>query len=241
MTSYEAFKELRENTGISIREFARLTGIAPRTITQYSNGSINLSKIPAIKAYKIFTIFNYPITKFYEEHFMYKEEVEKEIALWRDANKREYDYAILKRRVYSRIVKLKEREKITIIQYEELKEQHKRTFEYLETKQVHGLLNDVLYDEYILPLLFNIRIMSENKSRTCVAQKIVEALYKTDYKIKDISKFCGIADVKCVEYFNGAYNFENMYIITALKLCYVLNLDFEQTFFETIDNKQKNK
>ena len=239
MEGYEAFRKLREEKGISIREFAALTDIAPRTITYYGNGQIDLSKITVIKAYRIFLILECSVTEFYDKYFPYKEEILRKKQLWCETNKRDYDYMVLKKRVYARIAKLKEREKITINQFEELKQDYHQVFAVLETKLVNGMIDDTLYEEYLVPLLFKIKSKSAVKANNAIAQRFLEALYKTDYKIKDLAHFCELAEKKCIAYLNGVYNFEDMHVITALKLCYVLELDFEEVFCQFIDNKQK--
>lgn len=55
----------------------------------------------------------------------------------------------------------------------------------------------------------------------------MNAFYKSNYKIKDVSKMCGIAPQNLNYYINGKYDYGSLHVDTALKLCYLLKLDFK--------------
>jgi len=56
------------------------------------------------------------------------------------------------------------------------------------------------------------------------------AFYQSGYKIKDVSKICGIASQNLNYYINGKYDYGSLHVDTALKLCYLLKLDFKILF-----------
>ena len=62
--------------------------------------------------------------------------------------------------------------------------------------------------------------------KTPLAYMIEDALYKTEFSLSDLSDLCSITKHHLNCCVNGMYNINNLKIISILKLCYILDLDF---------------
>lgn len=79
MEAYEYFKQKREQTGMTVREFCKKVNISVGSCVEYQNGTKSLLSLPLDKTIRIFSVINIHIEKFYDDYFPeLKEEITKE-------------------------------------------------------------------------------------------------------------------------------------------------------------------
>lgn len=227
MTGNEFLKVCREKKKLSIRSFASSCGIAPRMISYYEKGEKRIEAIPINKARLIFNLLDYDLESFFDEYYPYKESMNNKINEWKEQHQRVYDYALLKNRFYARLNKINERGRMDDAIFDTLWHHYVDTFDLLKGKNV---LNDNEYDKYILELNYNIRNAMTTAIENTISQKIMNALFHTEYSLSDIGKMCNITQQHLSGCINGEYDIESMRVLSFLKICYVLSID-QKTLF----------
>lgn len=232
MTGYEYLKQRREEKNFTIRGFAKESQIAPRMVSYYESGEKQLSSIPIEKAVRLFSLLDIDIEDFFCTYYPYKNSLNDAINAWNKENPREYDISSLKRRYYYRLMKIKERNSLTLTDYERLYAVYKNLFDDKLGKRAK--LNDKEYDELIQALNYKIRLMLNPLPENIIAKNILNALYHTEYLISDLSKFSGVSYDHLRGCLDGSYNIEHMRVGLALSLCHILNVSFKDVFIQNI-------
>ena len=235
MTGYEAFKKYREESGLSVREFASKIGIAPRSVSYYENGHLLCTQIPIYKAIAIFELFGVSIEEFYDSYYPYKKELDAMVQNWKNENPRELNYEIIKARLYSRLAKIKQRKSILPEELEHIYELYDNVFNqqviYIDQ---NGCMTDTSYEEYVLPIFYEIKKAMTEVPENHANQILLDSFFRKEYLYKDLVSFCDISKVRLLLLLNGEADFNKLHIITALKLCYVLDLKFDDVFSEYV-------
>lgn len=230
MKGNEYIKEKRKSCHLSIRGFAMLCDIAPRMVSYYEKGESPLTSLPVSKAVRYFTVLDCDIEEFFFSFYPFKTELDGMLLSWTEAHPRCYTISVLKKKYYLRLAKIKERSCISVEEYNMLAQKYKNLFERVLINK--SVLSDKEYDQYIIPFNRLIRktlSVFSNDSGT-IAGQIEDAIYNTEYSFSDIGRFCGVTRLHLRGCLDGTYNMENIRIIFALKLCYVLGLDFNYIF-----------
>lgn len=152
-----------------------------------------------------------------------------QIVKWRCDNPLECDFQIVKKKIYARLAQIKSR----------------GTIEESKLKQIYDMYDDFFcneqrkffpisteeYNKFVNPILYQIKLnMSGGLPENDISRSIMIAFYQSGYKIKDVSKICGIASQNLNYYINGKYDYGSLHVDTALKLCYLLKLNFKILF-----------
>lgn len=231
MNGYEAFKKYREESGLSVRNFAAEMGIAPRSVSYYESGHLSCTQMPVYKAIKIFDFFGVSIEEFYDEYYPYKQELDKKIQEWKRNNPRELNYEIVKNRLYHRLAKIKQRQSIPTDKLEVIYDMYNSMFnqKIIQTDEA-GNMTDLAYEKYVLPIFYEIRKGTSIQPEDRTSQVILDAFLRKAYLDKDLCSFCDVSKRLLSNLMNGGYDFNKVHIIAVLKLCYVLDLKFEEVF-----------
>lgn len=232
MNGSEALKQFRENKGYSIRGLANEAGINFRNLTYYESGQRDISVMPINTALTLFNIYDEDIEIFIDTYYPFKSGLNAKVAVWRQNNPRITDYIVLKKRLYSQLAKLKERNRFDETELEKITKCYKNIFRILEMSvDEFGNISDELYEKYILPFS---GMIEEKKAAPFpddhIAEKIVKAICYSGYKRNDISNLIGIDSHHLRGCIKGTFDFKKMQSGNALKLCYLLGLDFKDTF-----------
>lgn len=232
MNGSEALKQFRENKGYSIRGLAKEAGINFRNLTYYESGERDILVMPINTALKLFSIYDEDMEIYIDRYYPFKTELDKKIALWRQNNPRITDYNVLKKKIYSQLAKLKERNRFDETELEKIMECYRNIFRTLEiSEDEFGNISDELYEKYVLPF---IGMIEEKKAEPFpddyIAEKIVKAICNSGYKRNDISYLIGIDSHHLRGCIKGTFDFKKMQSGNVLKLCYLLDLDFKETF-----------
>ena len=228
---YEKFKQLREETGYSVRNFATKVQISSRSLTNYENGKMQLTALPVEKCIRIFEFIKQDIPEFYYEYYPLKKEADKKLAEWKYINSKIKDFPELKIRIFNRLSKIRERKTMDEQILNDIFSDFNRIFAFLETTlEEDGSISSENYEKYVQPLLYRIRWGNEKPNRQGFGNCINDSLYMTDYSYKDLADFIGSTPAHLMNIIYGKYDFHKMHIGVALKLCYVLNILFDELF-----------
>lgn len=229
MTGYEYIKQKRIEKGYTIRQFGKVVNIIPRMISYYEAGEKPIEHISLNKMNKMFDVLEIDIEDFFDCYYPYKHDMDLQIVKWRCDNPVECDFQIVKKKIYARLAQIKSR----------------GTIEESKLKQIYDMYDDFFcneqrkffpisteeYNKFVNPILYQIKLnMSGGLPENDISRSIMIAFYQSGYKIKDVSKICGITSQNLNYYINGKYDYGSLHVDTALKLCYLLKLDFKILF-----------
>ena len=229
MTGHSAFKQLRIDTGLTIRNFAASAGIAPRTLTYYENGEKSLLNMPVEKALTIFSFFPVNVSEFYYENYPIKSVTNVRIDQWKANHNRETNKEIIRGRLKNRIYKLKERSR-----YDEYIEQILVEFEkqmtllYNHTESRQNITEEE-YLQYVSPVLYLLKKPPGEHITDPVLATVMEAYYHSEYSFADLSYLSGVSQQHLKERFSKN-ELLRLHIETMLVLCICLGLDFDEVF-----------
>ena len=231
MTGNEFLRALREDKHMTVRGFATLCGFSPRTVSYYENGQNQISSIPSVKAIKMFGILGADIEQFFDDYYPYKDELDKSVLSWRGKHPKTLKRAIVKKRYYQRLAKIKERGNLAPDVFDGFMGDFRDIFDVV-------LADDVMteddYDRYILEFNYRLRKALNPLPDKSISHCIMDGLYHTEYSISDISKFCGVNGYHIRGCIEGTYDIETLRVGVALKICYVLHLSFNEVFGQNI-------
>lgn len=231
MTGYEEFKQLRKNTGFTIRSFAEQTKISSRSLTDYENGHLQLIAMPAEKCIRIFQCLNEDIPEFFFRNYPLKEEVDTQLTKWQIMNPKNFNFTDMRFKLCNRLNKIRERHTIDESILFRIITDYNLAFKQLESKvQENGCITPEDYAQFVQPILYRIRWGNNEPRQEGFGNCINDKLYMTDYTYKDIAGFCGITSEHLKHSIYGKYDYHKMHIGVALKLCYVLNISFQDLF-----------
>jgi DNA-binding XRE family transcriptional regulator len=229
MNGNEAFKQYREISGYSIRHLAAVADVSPRVISYYENGEKQITSMTCVKACLFFDLFQAEVVPFFDTYFPYKSELDVRMEQWQLDNPRELRFDVLKKRIYRRLAKIKERGRVAYGHMVELHGQYRETFEYLSHRtDKEGKISGQDYTDYIIPLLCRIKREMQEEPENEISKVIWDYMMNSEYSNAEIASFCGVSGVHLKCCFNGTNDMSKMHIDTALKICYVLDIDFEK-------------
>lgn len=230
MEVYEFFKQKREETGMTVREFCQKVSISVGACVEYQNGTKSLLYIPLEKAVRIFSVMDIHIEKFYNDYFPeLKEDTLKKVTEWESKQKPELDLMKLQRRYRTSIAKIKERKILSDAAIENLLQEHKNLFKELEMQtDSNGMLPEALYKEKILPFSCKIKQQTEKeKIKNPVSRLINDAMIKKEITYSELAGIVDITPVSLTCAKTSLKGYSSMKISSVLKICYVLNIPFD--------------
>lgn len=240
MEGYEAFKKLREQLGMTTREFASKAGIALSTLVYYENGKKSLLNLPIKKAIILFDILQCEISQFYLEYYPLESVVEKKVEEWKLAHPREYDYNKLFVRIKNRLMQQKSRARLPDEIYLSLENRFYILFDKLaEETDKQGKISDQAYSELVVPYLHDLgcaledSLPEEQKYKNEISKRINDKLLYTDYTYKDLATLVDIHECRISSCMTNKGDFMDIRIGTAIKICLVLEETIENIFFNT--------
>jgi transcriptional regulator with XRE-family HTH domain len=224
VTGYQEFKQLRKDTGYTIRSFAEKAGISSRSQTSYENGSLQLIAMSVDKCIRIFHLLDQDIPEFYYKNYLLKEEVDEQLAKWQIMNLQTVNFMDMRVKLCNRLNKIRQRHTIDEPFLNQIVTDYNLAFEQLEAKvREDGSISSEDYALYIQPILYRIRWGNEQPRHDEFGSCVNDKLFMTDYTYKDIARFIGITSEHLKHSIYGRYDYRKMHIGVALKLCYVLN------------------
>ncbi|MDD3414198.1 MAG: helix-turn-helix transcriptional regulator [Lachnospiraceae bacterium] len=231
MTGNEFLKSKREDYGYSIRQFASDIGVSPRTITYYESGEKSIGAMSINKCIYMFHTLGMSIYDFFNTFYPYKEVIDEEKERWRKDNPSVYNFGLLKKRLYLRLAQIRKRERLGEADLEELMEMYESFFKndaisYLESNDISVMD----YEKFVKPIYYKIKVKMNGLPVDEIGYSIVDALCRTDYELSDVAMMCDISKQHLNQCINGNFDFGAMHVYTALKLSYLLELDFEKIF-----------
>lgn len=231
MTGYEEFKQLRKNTGCTVRNFADQVGISSRSLTNYENGSLQLTAVSVEKCVRIFHLLGKDIPEFYFRNYSLREEVDEQLAKWQLMNPQVVNFMDMRVKLCNRLNKIRERHTIDEPILSRIIIDYNLTFEELESRVGEdGCIIPEDYDLYVNPILYQIRWGNDEPKREGFGNYVNDKLFMTEYTYKDVANFIGITSEHLKNSIYGRYDYRKMHIGIALKLCYILNIPFQELF-----------
>lgn len=236
MESRLILKKTRNDKGYTIKHLSEVTGFKPNILRYYESGDRSLD---AVMVYKVLRLFE-PLNLNPENVFDYKKECDKEIAKWQTNHPRNFDYVSLRHQSYEKIMHLKYRKSITEEQFDKLMYYYRDTFDYLSViLDDEKILSVAEYEDLYLRFLYISRMTLYLTGNEPEPQKtLLEAYLNCEYSsytfsflTKDFSNIIGYHKIdKLREILSGKMGLDNLSIKAALKLCYVLDVDFNSIF-----------
>jgi len=236
MNGKEALKLYRTEKGYSVRRFAALLQVTPKTVYAYESQEVPLASMPTGRAVRTFSLLEADLEDFFDSFYPYKEELANAIRVWQNKNPIELDFVVLKTRLNNRIMKVKERNVLSEKEYLKINNQFVKTFAVLEKKKDKGgkiLESD--YMKYVFPICQLIR----KETYQIQNEWLRKGFLNSQYNLSEIADLCGISKRHFLSVVSGEREISTLRILTVLKLCYVLNLDFKK-FTQGIDAEGSN-
>ena len=241
MNGQEALKHYRKLKGYSILQLALMLELSTRSISYYESGESPITSMPVSKAVEMFKLLDVNIENFFDEYYPYKKDVDGKIQLWREKHPRTLEVKVLKKRMYLRLAKIKERNNISTTRLELLYSDFNKTFDELVVEMDEsGYITDTVYERVVIPLMYNVKVEMQKTPKDFICKRILEGVLKTEYSVKDIAGFCNITHQHLAWCMKGKNDIRKMHIGIVLELCYVLNLDFTEVFTDmyVVEKKQ---
>lgn len=237
------FKNKREKTGMSMRDFAKQAGMSLSVLISLSNGTQDFTHIPMAKAVRLFSLIDTSVSEFYALFYpVLQEDVQKKQLEWNQKHQMELDPATLSIRFYNRISKIKTRGRLSAEQIDVLLADHSILFTDLKSVvSPAGLIPEDIYREKILPFSYKIKLMledslpEEDQIKNETSSIINDQVLHSEYSYADIAEIIGVTSRRLSMCKKSQDGYDNMKIGTFLKLCYALKLDFE----EVVENKPR--
>lgn len=236
MTGNEFLKMKREECGYSVRKFAVDIGVSPRTISYHESGEKRIGSISLNKCICMFRRLDIPVCEFFDLYYPYKHSIDEKKKQWAEQNLRTYNFGLLKKRLYLRLAQIKKRKRLGEKELEEILVLFEAFFKDPQCPYSDG--DDISpfdYEKYVRPIYYKIKIGMNGLPSDEIGRTIIDALYKTDFSISDVAAICDITKQHLNLCINGNFDFGAMHVYTALKLCYLLELDFEEIFVKKIN------
>lgn len=236
ITAGKKLNTIRQSKGLTILALYMKTGISTRTFSDYFSGKLSLKNIPADSAILLFDALDTPIFDFYDENFPFKEELSKAVEK-AGKKKLSVSFGQYEDRLWYKISRYYYRKKITEAEREELKRMHDEAFYSSEPGKefpYHARENAFLtYDEYlkyIKPIEMKLDYLSDRESYADEETKVYRKIVESDFTLTEVANLCEITRQHLKGCLDGRYKLQSLKIITALKLSFLLNLDFREIF-----------
>ena len=231
MEACEYFKQKREQTGMTIREFCKKVNISVGSCVEYQNGTKSLLSLPLDKTIRIFSVINIHIERFYDDYFPeLKEEITKRMIVWEEKRATELDLVKLQHRYRARIAKMKERKVLPDVEIEQFLQEYKTLFKELKAEMDScGNISEILYKERILPFSCRLRKQIENgEIKNPVSRRIHDAMLAKEITYVELAHIVDITPVSLTYAKTSQTGYSSMKIGTVLKICYALDISFDE-------------
>lgn len=231
MTGNEFLKLRREKCGYSIRKFADDIDISSRTVSYYESGEKKINAISINKCICMFGRLDISVCDFFDLYYPYKQSIDEKKMRWIEQNPCIYNFGLLKKRLYLRIAQIKKRKRLRETELEEISALYDAFFKNPSCS--YSDKDDISTEDYeknIRPIYYKIKVGMNGLPSDGIGRAIIDALYKTDFSLSDVAAMCEITKQHLNLCISGNFNFGAMHVYTALKLCYLLELDFEEIF-----------
>lgn len=231
MNGKEALKHYRNEKGYTIRQLAALLQVSPKTVYSYESKDVQVTSMPVSRAIVYFGLLGVDVEEYFDSFYPYKEELSAKVEKWHTDNLVELSYDKLKTRLTQRITKAKGRQILSESLYEEIYTQCLSSFELLKGKtDSNGFISVVDHEKYIVPIYKRLKMETYLIEDAYFKDKFAEA----PYNLSELAEICDINGVYLTYVVNGKRELQTMRVITVLKLCYVLQLDFKRLFQKLI-------
>ena len=231
MEACEYFKQKREQTGMTIREFCKKVNISVGSCVEYQNGTKSLLSLPLDKTIRIFSVINIHIERFYDDYFPeLKEEITKRMIVWEEKRAPELDLVKLQHRYRARIAKMKERKVLPDVEIEQFLQEYKTLFKGLKAEMDScGNISEILYKERILPFSCRLKKQIENgEIKNPVSRRINDAMLAKEITYVELAHIVDITRVSLTYAKTSQTGYSSMKIGTVLKICYALDISFDE-------------
>ena len=231
MEACEYFKQKREQTGMTIREFCKKVNISVGSCVEYQNGTKSLLSLPLDKTIRFFSVINIHIERFYDDYFPeLKEEITKRMIVWEEKRAPELDLVKLQHRYRARIAKMKERKVLTDAEIEQFLQEYKTLFKELKAEMDScGNISEILYKERILPFSCRLKKQIENgEIKNPVSRRINDAMLAKEITYVELAHIVDITPVSLTYAKTSQTGYSSMKIGTVLKICYALDISFDE-------------
>ena len=231
MEACEYFKQKREQTGMTIREFCKKVNISVGSCVEYQNGTKSLLSLPLDKTIRIFSVINIHIERFYDDYFPeLKEEIAKRMIVWEEKRAPELELVKLQHRYRARIAKMKERKVLPDVEIEQFLQEYKTLFKGLKAEMDScGNISEILYKERILPFSCRLKKQIENgEIKNPVSRRINDAMLAKEITYVELADIVDITPVSLTYAKTSQTGYSSMKIGTVLKICYALDISFDE-------------
>ena len=230
-------KQTRLKKGISISQLSDITNIKPRSLSYYESGRRSPNSLN--KCVLLFNTLGLDIVEVFEETIHYQEECDKQIAIWHKQHARIYNCKELKKQSYDKISHLKYNKSISEEQYIKILSYYKELFDFLATSMNdRDCMTPEEYENHYFDFMYNVKSLIYYNKVDDPLDTILKTYLKSEFSSVTFS-FLSNDFIKIVGYSNphkfrkilsGELDIENLSALSALKLCYILRLDFNSLF-----------
>ena len=241
MEGFEILKQTRIEHGYTIDELSSITGIKPRSLRYYECGEKSLNSLMVYTVLELFAPLDISPEDFFDRYFHYKEECDIQISNWKKEHPKILDYSSLRHLSYDRIAHLKYRDTISEKQYLKLMGYYQTIFNYLSALlNDRNTLTEKEYDIEYLDFMYNAkRVLYGKDNLPDPLNDILRNYFRSEYVSQTFSflpkEFATLIGYSMVSNLRkilaGELPLDKLSIIAALKLCYVLELEFPQIFY----------
>lgn len=239
MEMHNILKQTRLNKGYTINQLSEITKIKPRSLNQYENGDNELYSLN--KCIVLFNALDLNVVEVYNDVFQYQEECDNNIKKWYEAHPRDYNYKSLKKHCYERIYHLKYHNIVSDNQYNKILSCYKNVFNNLSLcLEDRLLLTPAEYENEYLNFLYNVKHLMYYKELDRAYDIVLSAYLRSEFSSVTFG-FIPDDFINLINYTNkpkfrkilsGELKLDNLSIVPVLKLCYVLELDFNKIFLD---------
>lgn len=230
-------KQTRLKKGISISQLSDITNIKPRSLSYYESGKRSPNSLS--KYVILFNALELDIVDVYENVTHFQEECDRQIAIWQKHHARVYNYKVLKKQCYDKISHLKYNRSISDEQYNKILFYYKELFDSLAAAMIdRACLTSEEYENDYISFMYNVKLLIYYNKIDNPLDTILKTYLASEFSSVTFS-FLSDDFIRIVGYSNphkfrkilsGELDIENLSILSALKLCYILQLDFNSLF-----------
>lgn len=235
---YEFLKKKRLEMGYSFKDFSNAADISASMLNKIESGKVDLSRVCTARCTRMLKLLDISVPEFFDMYYPYESETDRKMMEWREKNPTDYSFAANKKRVRLRLFKIKER---NILPAEAITEVFDIYNSFFADRNVMNrfkdkscVMSEEEYSEYVRGINYVI-MKNRRQSVGDVTDIIADRLYRTDYSIKDICSLSGIVNMANLSYYlEGKWDIRQMRILCFLKICYILNIDFDKDILDIL-------
>lgn len=223
MDGKDRLKELRVNSGYTVRAFALLMDISTATVFGYESGQKSIISMPVYRAVEMFDALHASLCDFLHEYY----DLENPLCEGKMRSTPEDVEALLCeiKKLENRIHKNLERKKIEPSMAEKL-------FGMLsQAKKGNAPVAD-RYEKCVRTVSYAIRktLKPIDASLPKANQLIIDGLYRKDITYDILGQMCGINTNQMRHSMQSPEGVWRMHVGHVYRICYLLELDFEEIF-----------